>query len=46
MNTKIMPVTVRLTWKEKQELIKSANESNLNMSDYIRKHLPQLKGNK
>jgi hypothetical protein len=40
-----MPITVRLTWKEKQELIKSATESNLTMSDYIRKHL-QLKGNK
>jgi hypothetical protein len=45
MSNKIMPITVRLTWKEKQELIKSATESNLTMSDYIRKHL-QLKGNK
>lgn len=46
MNTKIMPVTVRLTYKEKQELIKSAVNSNLNMSDYIRKYIPELKGSK
>lgn len=42
-----MPVTVRLTWKEKEQLIKAANEQNINMSEYIRKHVPELmKGNK
>lgn len=44
MSNKIRPVTVRLTWKEKEALIKSAQSSNLNMSDYIRKHIPELKG--
>lgn len=41
---KIRPVTVRLTWKEKEALLQSAKNSNLNMSDYIRKHVPELKG--
>jgi hypothetical protein len=42
-----MPVTVRLTWKEKEQLIKAANAQNVNMSEYIRKHVPELqRGNK
>jgi hypothetical protein len=46
MNSKIMPVTIRLTWKEKDQLLKAAKAINVNMSDYIRKHVPELKGNK
>ncbi len=46
MNTKIRPVTVRLTWKEKEALIKSARDNNLNMSDYIRQYIPELRGSK
>ena len=42
-----MPITVRLTWREKEQLLKAANEHNVNMSEYIRKHVPELqKGNK
>lgn len=46
MNTKIMPVTIRLTWKEKDQLIKAATQENSNMSEYIRKHIPVIKGGK
>ena len=46
MNTKIRPVTVRLTWKEKEALLQSAQNSNLNMSDYIRQYVPELRGSK
>ncbi len=46
MNTKIRPITVRFTWNERERIEKSAAESNLNLSDYIRKHLPETKGNK
>jgi len=46
MNSKILRLSFRLTWKEREQIIKAARELNLNMSDYIRQFVPELRGNK
>ena len=46
MNSKIVRTTIRLTWKQSEKLRESAKEANLNMSDYIRQFVPELRGNK
>jgi hypothetical protein len=43
-DTKIQSVTIRMTWKQSESLRKSAEANNLNMSDYIRQFIPNLKG--
>jgi predicted DNA binding CopG/RHH family protein len=35
-------INIRLTWKERKALKKSAAEHKLNTSDYIRQHVPEL----
>ncbi len=42
----VIRLTIRMTWQESQALKRSAIESNLNMSDYIRQFVPELEQNK
>jgi hypothetical protein len=35
-----------MTYREHEQLSNTANENNLNMSQYIRQHVPELKGEK
>ena len=45
-DTRTKRVTIRMTYREHEQLINTANENNLNMSQYIRQHVPELKGGK
>jgi uncharacterized protein (DUF1778 family) len=43
-STRVKRVTLRMTYKEHEQLVKAANENNLNMSQHIRQYVPELKG--
>jgi hypothetical protein len=45
-DTRTKRVTIRMTYREHEQLINTAKENNLNMSQYIRQHVPELKGGK
>jgi hypothetical protein len=43
-DVRVKAITIRMTWKQNESLRKSAEANNLNMSDYIRQFIPNLKG--
>lgn len=45
-STRVKRVTLRMTFREHEQLVKAANQNNVNMSQYMRQHVPELKGGK
>jgi predicted DNA binding CopG/RHH family protein len=43
-DVRVKAITIRMTWKQNESVKKSAIEQDLNMSDYIRQFVPELKG--